>query len=179
MKLDAFLADLGSSKGAPGGGAAAALTGATGAALIEMVARLNDKRLNKTSGTVKKAEALRKAFQKLIVQDAKAFELIQKAYKLRQEKPAVWQKALRNGVKPPVEIARLAREGWLLIQKERPRTSKWLISDLMESFLFLDVVYGSAILNADANLKSINDNVFCISIEKKLKSYEIHRELWQ
>ncbi len=179
MKLDRFLSNLGAHKNGFGGGAAAALTGATGMALVEMAARLNDKRLKKTSGAAKKAESIRKSFQKLIWEDAKAFERIQKAYKSREAKPSDWQKALKSGVQPPLKIAQLAYEGWLLIKNERARTSKWLMSDLMEAFLLLDAVYGSALLNADANLKGIEDQSFNSNIQKKLKKSALHRELWK
>ena len=179
MKLDRFLADLGSHKNGFGGGAAAALTGATGMALVEMAARLNDKRLKSSSGIAKKAEKIRRSFQKLISEDVKAFSRIQKAYKFREAKPSDWQKALKNGVKPPFKTAQLAYEGWLLINKERSRTSKWLMSDLMEAFLLLDVTYGAALLNVDANLKGIQDPVFNAAIENKLKKSAVHRELWK
>ena len=179
MKLDRFLADLGSHKNGFGGGAAAALTGATGMALVEMAARLNDKRLKSSSGIAKKSEKIRRSFQTLILEDAKAFGRIQKAYKSRETKSSDWQKALKNGVKPPLKTAQLAYEGWLLIKKERARTSQWLMSDLMEAFLLLDVTYGSAILNVDANLKGIQDRAFNAGIDKKLKQSAVHRELWK
>ena len=175
MKLFAFLADLGSSKGAPGGGAAAALTGAVGIALVEMVARLNDKRLQKSSGNAQKAEALRKKLQNLISEDARAFQRIQRAYPFRKKNPVAWQNTLKNGSQPPLKIAELVHQGSQLLRKEDGRTSPWLKSDLMESWILLRAAYGSALLNVEINLKGIDDKEFNKRARKKLKTCQISR----
>ena len=171
MKLEFFLQELGSIKGAPGGGAAAALTGATGAALAEMVARLNDKRAGASSGTAAKAAALRKKLHRLIAEDAEAFEQIQKAYALRKKKPAVWQRALKNGAKPPLEICGACVVAAQLAAKEKPRTSRWLESDRREALLLLRAAFDAAKLNVDINLKEISGRAIRNQIQGKMKRW--------
>ena len=167
MKLDAFLAELGSKKGAPGGGAAAALAAAAGAALVEMVARLNAARLKRASGTAGKAALLRGKLQRLIREDAKAFGRIQKAYKLRKKKPALWQSALKSGARPPLRIVEYCAAVAKLAQGERKRTNPWLESDRREALILLRAAAQSAWLNVEINLKSIDDKKFVQRVRKQ------------
>ena len=171
MKLASFLAQLGSQSGAPGGGAAAALTGACGAALVEMTARLNDKRTKSSSGVSSKAASLRLKLLGLISKDAKAFALIQKTYPVRKKKPALWQKALKAGVQPPLEIAEASASAALLAKKEKGRTSAWLESDRREALILLAAAFKSARLNVEINLKEMTDTAFKSRVRGKLGSW--------
>ena len=168
MRLDAFLEALGSKKGAPGGGAAAALTGATGVALVEMISRLNDVRHGHSSRAAQKAAALRREFQSLIGKDAKAFEKIKKIYKDHKKKPAAWQSALKNGAGVPLLICEACVQATALAQKERARTSAWLESDRKESIILLQAAFESAVLNIEINLKGITDKAFNARAKKRI-----------
>ena len=161
---------MGSKKGAPGGGAAAALTGAVGVALVEMVARLNDARLTCSSGRVKKAVVLRRKMQGLIQKAAKAFEQIQKIYGRRHQKPIAWQRALKHGALVPLEIVEACAKAAKLARTEKPRTSRWLASDLVESQLLLKAASDAAILNVNVNLKAMKDKKTVSQIRKRLCS---------
>ncbi len=172
MKLNQFLEVLGSKKGAPGGGAAAALTGATGAALVEMTARLNDAREKKSNGSASKAAALRRVFQKLIDQDAKAFLGIQKIYKIRKEKPATWQSALKKGAAVPMQICENCVKASFLAHAEKNRTSRWLESDRKEALILLQAAFDSAELNVEVNLNEITDSAFCVNTRKKISQWK-------
>ena len=155
QELRAFLSKLGAKTGAPGGGAAAALTGATGAALVEMVARFNDAKHKKSSGTASRAQKLRQELQRLMKKDAEAFHGIQALYKVRAQKKAAWKKALEYGAKVPTEICEKCREAAKLALREKKRTSSWLMSDLKESEILLDAAWRSARLNVEINLKEL------------------------
>lgn len=157
MKLTQFLSDLGSKKGAPGGGAAAAVTGALGAALVEMTGRLNDARVQSSSGAAKKSEALRIQLHSLIARDARAFLHIQKIYKIRKSKPAQWQAALRNGAAVPLKICQICADAAVLAKKEKSRTSAWLESDRLEALILLGAAFRAAELNVEINLKEMWD----------------------
>ncbi len=171
MKLDRFLADLGSQNGAPGGGAAAALVGATGAALVEMTARLNDKRLEHSSGNAARAAILRIQLTSLIHKDAIAFQKIKKNFPLRKKKPSLWQSALKNAAQPPLSICEKASVAAQLAKKEKGRTSDWLESDRRESLILLRAAFESAKLNVEINLKGINDRAFVKTAQRKIRSW--------
>ena len=172
LRVKNFLSELGSKKGAPGGGAAAALTGATGCALVEMVARLNDARLGRSSGNVRRARLLRQKFQRLMDEDAKAFGAIQKIYRKRRTERTAWKRVLKNGAAVPLRVAELCAAAAKFVSKERPRTSPWLISDLKESAILLDAASRSARLNVEINLKEIEDPRFVSRMRKQLNSFQ-------
>ena len=98
--IDGFLTDLGSDAPTPGGGAVAALAGATGAALIEMVCNLTIGKAGyeEVQGrmTVVRAEAgaARAAFLELADRDATAFDGVMAAFKMPKDTDA--QKAERS-----------------------------------------------------------------------------------
>ena len=90
-EIASWLQDLGSASPTPGGGAAAGVAAATGAALIAMVGHLTigkkgfedlDARLR---SMVETAEQEREGFLALADQDAKAFESVMASFKLPKE----------------------------------------------------------------------------------------------
>ena len=91
QRIGSWLRDLGSSSPTPGGGAAAGVAAATGAALIAMVGHLTigkegfedlDARMRSMLGT---ADREREAFLALADEDAKAFESVMVSFKLPKE----------------------------------------------------------------------------------------------
>ena len=171
MRLEQFLNDLGSKKGAPGGGAAAALVGASGAALVEMVARLNDARLGRSSGTAAKAARLRKKLQRLIVEDARAFARLARTYRSRKTKKVAWQNALKQGAQPPLRVCECCHDTSRLSKNERGRTSAWLRSDLDESAILLRASFEAASLNVNVNLRAITDRAYRNAIQKRVGTW--------
>ena len=153
--------DLSSQRGAPGGGAAAALTGALGVSLLEMTVRINALRV-KGAGKkdlerkVKWLGGARRSLLSLMAKDAEAFEKIAELYRKKEKGPA-WQGALKKGAVIPYQIAEIASGAGELLPEEAPRTSAWLFSDLKESALLLSAAFDSASLNVEVNLKEIRD----------------------
>jgi len=98
--IDGFLTDLGSDAPTPGGGAVAALAGATGAALIEMVCNLTigkagyEEVQGRMTAVRAEAEAARAAFLELADRDATAFDGVMAAFKMPKDTDA--QKAERS-----------------------------------------------------------------------------------
>ncbi len=166
--LSSFLKELGSSSPTPGGGAAAALVSATGIALVEMVVRLNDKRLGENTAVAVQAAALRKKTERLIGEDSKAFSVIRRAYKTRKTDKTAWQRALRLGTQAPLRIVENAVSGAKLAATQRSRTSSWLSSDLMEAAILLEASARSASLNVEINLKEMTDRAFVARTRKHL-----------
>ena len=89
--IDKFLHDLASQNATPGGGSAAAIMGAMGAALVAMVCNLTigKKKYADVEGEMRdllaKAEALRHKLTGLIEDDVKAFDAVMGAYGMPKE----------------------------------------------------------------------------------------------
>jgi methenyltetrahydrofolate cyclohydrolase len=91
--LQHFLDDLASSKAAPGGGSASALSGALGAALASMVARLTLGKANyaavqpEIEQLLQETENLRQRFQQLMQEDIDAYGKLSTSFKLPRGTP--------------------------------------------------------------------------------------------
>lgn len=91
--LNAFLPSLASGEPTPGGGSAAALAGALGAALAAMVGRLTAGRPKyaavdaEMQAIIAEADALRSRLQALAGEDAAAYERVRAAYRLAKDTP--------------------------------------------------------------------------------------------
>ena len=164
-----FLRELGSADPTPGGGAAAAMTGALGAALLEMVSRLN-----KDTASAQKAARMKARFQTLMQKDARAFKKVYALYKKKTSccSPA-YQRALQGAAAAPGEICMLAVEGAALALSQKKKTSRWLISDLKESAILFKACFESARLNVNVNLEGFHDKGEAKKVDAYLnKKYE-------
>jgi len=121
--VEAFLRGLASGDPTPGGGAVAALAGATGAALISMVGSLTigkrgyEEAEERMRWMLEEAEAARTEFLDLADRDATAFDGVMSAFKMPKEtdaEKAVRSKAIQAGyesaARVPLEIAKRAAE---------------------------------------------------------------------
>ena len=92
--LKTYLDDLASTKPAPGGGSAAALAGAVGAALASKVANFTIgkekyKAVEKEiSGVLDDSELLREVFNRLSSEDIHAYQNLAAAFRMPKETPA-------------------------------------------------------------------------------------------
>jgi formiminotetrahydrofolate cyclodeaminase len=169
----AFLEALASSSPEPGGGAAAALVGATGAALISMVANLTIGKAQYTAVQSEmeqargRADALRERLTAAIDRDSEAFRSVMRAYGLpkaaddeKAARRAAIQQALKEASQEPAEVVRLCREvtEWSRVAAEKGNVQA--ISDAAVAALLADAAAQSAALNVKINLKSITDAAF-------------------
>ncbi len=173
MPIEAFLTRLASSDPEPGGGAAAALAGATGAALISMVANLTvgKEKYAAVQGEMEeargRAESLRAHLLAAIDRDAESFRRVMDAYRLPREtdeqkaarKQAI-QQALRNATTAPREVVQLCREAadWSKVTAEKGNTQ--VITDAAIAGILADAAAQSAALNVRINLGPIGDPTF-------------------
>ncbi len=109
QKVEEFLEDLASAKPTPGGGAVAALTGATAAALVEMVVNLTRTEEIKNLGT--KVRELRKKFLDLADQDVAAFDAVMGAYRSKDKKK------IKKGLERAIAVPQQTKELACLVQK--------------------------------------------------------------
>ena len=168
-----FLDALASGDPTPGGGGAAALMGAMGAALISMVCHLTigkkgyeaaEEDMRELLG---QTEALRATLQEMVGDDASAFDRLMSAYKLPRgtdEEKAYRAAAIQNGLKgatqAPLECARAAAEVIRLAARAVDRGNTNVISDVGVGALAGWAALRSAALNVNINVPQLKDRTF-------------------
>ena len=165
--MEGFLTQLASSAPVPGGGGAAALCGAVGIALGNMVGSLT---LGKSRyADVQKdiavlnerAEALRSDFLTLIDQDAAAFEPLSIAYSIPKSSPKrseIMETALKRAAEPPLDIMRKCGEALEVIAAYAKKGSSMAISDAGCAAVLSLAAMRAAALNVRINTKSMTDH---------------------
>jgi len=157
----------------PGGGSVAALAGALGASLGQMVAGLSRKKKSQAAHVEQLSEAVAafhqaaKELAAAIDRDAAAFESVMAAYKLPQSTPeecrsrdAAIQRALRGAAEVPLEVARNAAEIFDRLGQLEPISSPSMLSDIRVGRLMAAAAVRGAIENVAINLESITDPAF-------------------
>ncbi|MBS3735662.1 MAG: cyclodeaminase/cyclohydrolase family protein [Candidatus Bipolaricaulota bacterium] len=182
QKLDAFLNDLASSKPAPGGGSAAAVAGALGAALSSMVANLTlgKEKYKEVEGAfetiLEKAEKLRNEFLRAIGEDIEAYNEVMDAYGLpknteeeKERRREAIQSALKGATEPPFKMAELADEVLELSKECALSGNSHAVTDAGASAILAEATVRTALLNVDINLSSISDSSFVEEKRRKRK----------
>ena len=180
--VEPFLDALASQAATPGGGSAAAIMGAMGAALVSMVCNLTigKKKYAEVEGEMKhvlaKSEALRLKLTGMIEDDVTAFDAVMEAYGMAKESDAdkaarekAIQAALKQATEVPLRCCHAAREVIDLAAIASDKGNLNVISDAGVAVLAAYAALRSAALNVFTNARMITDKVFA---EAKLK--ELH-----
>ncbi len=135
-----WLDALSSADPTPGGGAAAAVTGAMGCSLLLMSLRTTLKRKATPAPNrpilekqVTQAEALLTQLKELAAQDARAYEGYLTATKLPKEnsaRPQAVQEALWQAALVPAQTAQACKQVLALIEAAQPLIDKIILSDV-------------------------------------------------
>jgi formiminotetrahydrofolate cyclodeaminase len=178
-EIESFLDALASNSATPGGGSAAAIIGAMGAALVSMVCNLTvgKKKYVEVEGEMKdvlaKAETLRKKLIGMIEDDVTAFDAVMGAYGMPKETDAdkaardqAIQAALKQATDVPLACARAAREVIDIAAIAADKGNLNVISDAGVGVLAGYAALRSAALNVFTNARMITDKTFA---EAKLK----------
>jgi formiminotetrahydrofolate cyclodeaminase len=168
-----FLDALASEAPTPGGGGAAAIMGAVGAALVSMVANLTIGKKNYEAFEAElkevnaKAEALRAELTAAIDEDVVAFNAVMGAYGLPratdEEKAArasAIQAALKQATDAPLRAVKACHEVIRLSAIVADKGNLNVISDAGVAVLAANAGLRSAVLNVFINAKSIKDRDF-------------------
>jgi len=180
--IEKFLDELASQNATPGGGSAAAIMGAKGAALVSMVCHLTigKKKYADVEADMKalleKSEALRKQLTGMIEDDVSAFGTVMGAYGMPKETDAekaarseAIQKALKVATEVPLACCHAARQVIDLADVAAEKGNLGVISDAGVGALAAYAALRSAALNVFTNAKMINDRVYA---EVKLKELD-------
>lgn len=183
-----FVATTASKEPTPGGGAIAALTAATGAALAEMVANLTFGKKGYEAVQTEmeelqaKAEAIRKRMLELSQADADVFNIFMNALGLpkntdeeKAARTAAIQKAYKDAAMVPFEIGELANQIFDLAELASRKGNQNLITDGIIAAINARAAVKSAFLNVRINLSGIKDESFVAELTSKM--YAIEKDL--
>ena len=175
--IDKFLAELASSAPTPGGGGAAALCGALGIALGNMVGNLTlgKKKYADVQEDIEelnaKAEALRAGFVALVDADAEAFAPLSRAYSIPKDDPArdeIMEPALLKAAEAPLEIMRKCAVALELISGYAAKGSALAISDAGCAAALCGAAMEAAALNVKINTKSMKNRALADNINAEM-----------
>ena len=164
--IDSWLADLASDKPAPGGGAAAAMNAAVGAALVGMVCNLtlgrpryaeHETLMRETRAA---AADLRARAVRLADEDAAAFGAVADAYQLSKdsaERTTAIQAALVGAAEVPLRTAAVAAAVIDLAGKIIDKSNPNVISDVAVAATSARAALDAAVINVEVNLTALHD----------------------
>jgi len=177
LSCTAFADALAAKASVPGGGGAAALTGALAIALCSMAG-------NFTAGKKKYAsveedvqrilaqcEALRIQLLDLVDADAKAFEPLSKAYAIPRDDPSraqVMEEATLIACQAPVEIVHCCAKALLLLEEMGEKGSRLLISDVGCGALLCKAAMESAALSVFVNTATLRNRETAATMEQQM-----------
>ena len=171
-----FLSVLASKAAVPGGGGAAALVGAAGVALGNMVGCLTEgkKKYADVEADIQRLNArageLRRELEGLVEADAEAFAPLAKAYSIPKDDPAraeIMEKALDAACAVPLEILEKCAEGVALAEEYAAKGSVLAVSDAGCAALFCKAAMQAAGLNVAINTRLMADREKAAALDKK------------
>jgi len=187
-----FLDALAEGTSAPGGGSAAAYAGATGAALVAMVARLTLGKKKYAAveaqmyALLEKAEDLRARLKAAIQEDAQAFSKVMEAFKLPKDtdeetaaRLTAIEEATLEAARVPLETARLAVEVMGLAAQCVAAGNLSAISDGATGAALAGAALTGAGYNVRINITSLSDKTkgepllaTLLNLERKAAEFE-------
>lgn len=180
-----FLAELASAAPTPGGGSAAAFSGAAGAALVAMVARLTigkKKYLDVESQMkelLQQAEALREDLVDAILEDANAYNAVMSGYKMPKgtevqsiERKEFIQAAINQAARIPLEVAEKSVEVMSLALQAVNLGNLNAISDAATGAALAKAALMGAGYNVRINVGTLEDEKAVQNFLTQLREYE-------
>ncbi len=180
-QVDDFIEELASDSPAPGGGSVAALSGAMGAGLVSMVARLTigkkgyEDVQDLIEQTLAASEKIRAELTLLVDKDTQAFNQVMAAFKMPKKTQAekslrsdAIQSAFQNATLTPLRAAELCLGVLELALSIAGKANQNAASDLGVAAQMAYAGAEGAVMNVKINLPSIKNLQF--SEEKKTKA---------
>jgi methenyltetrahydrofolate cyclohydrolase len=183
MTIQEFLDGLASKSSTPGGGGAAAVSGAMGAALISMVANFTVGKKgyedveDECKAKLAKSEQLRSDLTDAIKDDVDVFNRVMASYGMPKEtdeekaaRSTEIQAALKAATDVPLQCAKLCREVINLSQPVAEKGNNNVISDAGVAVLAGYAGLRSAALNVYINIGGIKDKEFADDRRQQLEA---------
>jgi formiminotetrahydrofolate cyclodeaminase len=181
--VQTFLDQLASQASTPGGGSAAAIMGAMGAALVSMVCNLTIGKKNYAAveadlkQVLQQSEGLRQRLTGMVADDIRVFNQVMAAYGMPKDTdeqksarmPAI-QDALKEATVVPLACAKACAE---VIDLSRTAAEKGNLNVISDAGVAVMAAYGalkSAALNVYINVGDIKDQDFANAMKNELES---------
>jgi formiminotetrahydrofolate cyclodeaminase len=183
LSIDEFLERLASAKPTPGGGSAAAIMGAMGAALISMVCNVSfgkkgcEQAEPALRSLLEEAEKLRVRLAAMVDEDVAAFDSMLAAYKLpksseeeKARRSEAIQSALTSATQVPLDCARVCARVIGLARRASEQGYHGVISDGGVGALAALAGARSAALNVYINTPGLKDREFARAAVAELET---------
>jgi methenyltetrahydrofolate cyclohydrolase len=180
--VESFLNELASAAPTPGGGSAAAIMGAMGAALLSMVCNvtLGKKGLEGVAPEMQavrdEAERLRARLTVMVAEDIAAFDGLMAAYRLpkttdeeKSRRTEVIQANLRAATETPLACARACAEVVMLAGRAAEKGFAGVISDAGVGVLAANSALRSAALNVYINAAALKDRAYAAAATAEME----------
>ena len=178
--VDTFLARLAGADPTPGGGSAAAIMGAMGAALVSMVCNVSLGRKSPAPdpglpALLAESERLRLRLTAMVAEDVAVFEALMRAYRLpktpdeeKAHRAVAIQASLRRATEVPLDCARACAAVVTLARRATDLGYRGVISDAGVGSLSAFTALRSAALNVYINVPTLQDRGFAEAAEGEI-----------
>jgi glutamate formiminotransferase/formiminotetrahydrofolate cyclodeaminase len=175
--VEPFIEQLAAPTATPGGGSAAAASGAMAAGLAGMVASMSrgkkaylqfEKDLTEA---IARLAALRDELKAAIDADAESYNEVMEAYKRAKETQNgddATNAALKKATTVPLSVAQKAKEVESIAENLKGITSPNMKSDLITAMALARAAIEGALANVEINLGSLKDQDFVAEVRKKV-----------
>jgi methenyltetrahydrofolate cyclohydrolase len=181
--IDEFLDRLASGDPTPGGGSAAAVMGAAGAALVSMVCNVSIGKKGyeaaepELRAVLESSEALRRRLQAMVEDDVAAFDGLMAAYKLpkateheKATRADAIQASLERATRVPLDCARACGAVIALSRRAGEHGYRHVISDAGVGVSAAHAALRSAALNVFINAPALKDRAFAAQAVDEIES---------
>ncbi len=174
--VEPFIEQLAAPTATPGGGSAAAASGAMAAGLASMVASMSRGKKaylqyeSQLSEAIARLGQLREELKSAIDADAASYNSVMKAYKAAKESSdgdAAIGTALKQATSVPLGVAEKVVEVAKIAAKLKPITNPNMKSDLTTAIALAKAALEGALANVEINLDSLKDEGFVSETRKR------------
>ena len=174
--VEPFVEQLAAPTATPGGGSAAAASGAMAAGLATMVATMSRGKKaylqyeSELSRAIARLAGLREELKAAIDGDAESYNAVMKAYKSAKDSTgaeSIIDTALKQATSIPLGVAERAREVAGIAEGLKAITNPNMKSDLVTALALARAAVEGALANVEINLESLKDAGFVAEIRKR------------